>query len=63
MDYYLGEFSPKKYEVFCREIKVTDLTDVEEKYIREYALQFKRYLEANPEYEADGSRMVVSVIG
>ena len=63
VDYYLGEFSPKKYEVFCREIKVTDLMDVEEKYIREYALQFKRYLEANPEYEADGSRMVVSVIG
>lgn len=63
VDYYLGVFSPKKYEVFCREIGVTDLTDVEEKYIREYALQFKRYLEANPEYELDGSRMKVSVIG
>ena len=63
VNYYLGKFSPEKYEVFCREIKVTDLTDVEEKYIREYALQFKRYLEANPEYEADGSRMEVSVIG
>lgn len=61
--YYLGKFSPKKYEVFCREIKVTDLTDVEEKYVREYALQFKRYLEAHPEYEEDDSRMVVSVIG
>lgn len=62
-DYYLGEFTPEKYEVFCREIKVTDLTDVEEKYVREYALTFKRYLEANPQYEADGSRMEVSVIG
>ncbi len=63
VNYYLGEFSPEKYLVFCQEIGVTDLTDVEEKYIREYALQFKRYLEANPQYEADGSKMVVSVIG
>lgn len=63
VNYYLGVFSPEKYLVFCQEIGVTDLTGVEEKYIREYALQFKRYLEANPQYEADGSRMEVSVIG
>ena len=63
VDYYLGAFTPKKYEVFCREVGVTDLTGVEEKYIREYALEFKRYLEAHEEYEEDGTRMTVTVIG
>ena len=61
--YYLGGFTPKKYEIFCREVGVTDLTGVEEKYIREYALKFKRYLEAHPEYDDDGSRITVTVIG
>ena len=61
--YYLGGFTPKKYEIFCREVGVTDLTGVEEKYIREYALKFKRYLEAHPEYEDDGTRITVTVIG
>ncbi len=63
VEYYLGGFTPKKYEIFCREVGVTDLTGVEEKYIREYALQFKRYLEAHPEYEDDGTKISVTVIG
>ncbi|MFR7809587.1 MAG: DUF4843 domain-containing protein [Butyricimonas faecihominis] len=41
--YYLGGFTPKKYEIFCREVGVTDLTGVEEN-IYGYALKFKRYL-------------------
>ena len=45
-------------------LKTLELIDgVEEKYIREYALQFKRYLEAHPEYEDDGTKISVTVIG
>ena len=50
-------------DLLLREVGVTDLTGVEEKYIREYALKFKRYLEAHPEYEDDGTRITVTVIG
>ena len=37
--YYLGGFTPKKYEIFCREVGVTDLTGVEEKYMQEVCLE------------------------
>jgi len=59
---YLGEFSAAKYLLFCKVVKVNTLTGVEQSVIRQYALVFKRYLNANPSY--DGDKLIeIPVIG
>lgn len=60
---YLGDFSAKKYLLFCEVTGQTDLTDINPSLIRQYALTFKRYLLDNPTQEEDGSWMEVTVIG
>ena len=46
-DYYLGEYSESKYRHFMTATDKFDLTDLPVGLIREYSIEFKRYLEAN----------------
>ncbi len=67
-DFYLGEYSEKKFKLFMEVTKVGDLSDSNESEIRSYAIIFKYYLikekeEGRTVYEEDGSEMNVSVIG
>ncbi len=50
---YLGEFTPAKYNLFCKVTGVSDLSDSKPSMIRQYALTFKRYLIDNPTYDGD----------
>lgn len=61
-NFYLGEFTPVKYNLFCKVTGKNDLTDVNPSLIRQYALTFKRYLIENPSY--DGDKLIeIPVIG
>ena len=63
VNYFLGDYSEKKYTKFIEVTGVSDPSGASSDQIRYYSLEFKRYLEKNPQYEEDNSLMTVPVIG
>ena len=72
-DYYLGEYSDKKYKSFMTATGIYDLTDMPLGIIRDYCIIFKRYLESekaagrtifeDPVGSNDAVEMVIPVNG
>ena len=67
-DYYLGDYSEKKFKLFMQVTGIGDLQGLHASEIRSYAIQFKYYLIKEKEagrtvYEDNGAEMEVSVIG
>ncbi|MEG1585398.1 MAG: DUF4843 domain-containing protein [Bacteroidales bacterium] len=62
-DYYLGQYSDKKYQLFLNEIFTDDFSALNEDEKRLYALQFKYFLQKNPQTEEDGTQMSVPIVG
>ncbi len=60
---YLGDYSEEKYVEFLKILNGADFGTMDSSERRYYALLFKKELEENPKYEADGSLMTVTVIG
>lgn len=63
-NFYLGEYSDKKFELFVKNIYAGDYGALDENSKRKYALDFKDWLNANPDQAWDGDkRITVPVIG
>ena len=60
---YLGKYSDTKYLLFIEVTGISDFNALDPSEKRQYAIQFKRYLEANPQKDEDGSQMSVSIAG
>lgn len=60
---YLGTFSEEKYDAFVEITGIREFGELDRSGKRSYALMFKRALEREPRYEADGSLMSVPIAG
>lgn len=60
---YLGKYSDTKYTLFINVTGISDFNALDPSEKRHYAIQFKRYLEANPQKDEDDSNMSVAIAG
>lgn len=61
---YLGKYSKAKHEEFVKCTGVEDFGELDPSAKRHYALQFKRYLEENPQWdEENNEQMQVTILG
>lgn len=63
VDFYLGTYSDKKFELFSREIFTGDYGELNDSEKQFYALKFKYWLADNPQTEEDGTQMKVAIQG
>lgn len=62
-DYYLGTYSDRKFELFIQHGYIGDYGALDDDEKRYYALQFKYWLQENPQTESDGTAMSVPIQG
>ena len=55
---YLGKYSDTKYLLFIEVTGISDFNALDPSEKRQYAIQFKRYLEANPQTDENGPMSV-----
>ena len=60
---YLGPYSDAKYLAFIDVTGIQDFNSLDPSEKRQYAIMFKRDLEAHPRYEDDGRLMTVAIAG
>lgn len=59
-EYFLGTYSDKKFRLLIQVVQ-PDLANVNESWIRAWALELKEYLDENPTEDENGSLMTVPV--
>lgn len=63
VDFYLGTYSDKKFELFAQNIFTGDYGELDDSEKQFYALKFKYWLAEHPQTEDDGTQMKVAIQG
>ncbi len=63
VEFYLGTYSDKKFELFSQNIFTGDYGELSDSEKQFYALKFKYWLAEHPQTEDDGTQMKVAIQG